>query len=171
MAITRQKKEELLNIYKNLIQQSESIFFIDSQQVKTEDLLGLKEKLRDQNCTYKLIKNTLFKKVWEEETGETLENFSGYNGAIFCSDNSTAAGAKELAAFINTTKQGLIKNGIIAKTQLQKEDIIRLSKLPSKDQMLQQVLSLLNHNLTRFVMDLNSPLQKLSYILSQIQTK
>ena len=59
MAITREKKEELVARYKDLIANSSALVFTNYKGTKVSQVRSLRVKLWDTNTTYVVVKNTL----------------------------------------------------------------------------------------------------------------
>ena len=59
LAINRQKKEELVARYKELIKNSSALVFTNYKGTKVSQVRSLRVKLKDTNTTYVVVKNTL----------------------------------------------------------------------------------------------------------------
>ena len=60
MAITKKKKEELVDIFAERLERAKAAVFTDYKGLTVEEINEVRSKLRDQGIEFKVIKNTLF---------------------------------------------------------------------------------------------------------------
>ncbi len=66
MAITKQKKEELLTDLIDKLPKSKIVILVNYSGLKTEQIFNLKDNLEKQDSNFKIIKNTLAKKACKD---------------------------------------------------------------------------------------------------------
>ena len=90
MAINKDKKKNLIELYIDLINESDVVIFLDTQHLNVKEIEVFKDTLSRVNAKYILIKNTLFKKAFEQSNKEILtevKDLHGYNACVFFKDN------------------------------------------------------------------------------------
>jgi len=89
-----QKAEQIAQI-KELVSNSNAVYFIDYAGVNVEDISKLRREFRKENITYKVFKNTLIVKALEELGWTNLEELKpllkGMTGVAFTGENIAAA--------------------------------------------------------------------------------
>jgi len=158
MAVSKKKKKIILDETLKKFQDSNGIVITNYQGLTVAALNKLRRELEKVGATYKVIKNTLSKKILDElKINSNLKNmFAGVTGVVFCSDYIKAI--KVLADFEKKSKVFKIKGGFIEKKVCLLNEILEISKLSSKEELI-----------AKFVILLNSPLQKFANILSSQQ--
>ena len=76
MSANLEAKKTAVEEIKNLISNSKSIVLVDYKGITVEQDTALRKNLRENNVTYKVIKNTLFKKACEQL------NITGFEAAL-----------------------------------------------------------------------------------------
>ena len=154
MAKTREQKKKMLDSYKELVKNSESIFFIEPKSLPANNIIQLRKKLNAVGAYFHFIKNRVFAKAVEgNKKFPGLKE--GRHAAIFIKTDSIQA-AKLLNEFTSEMKdEVVIKHGVFNNEVISSEQIIELASLPSHEALL-----------TKFVIALNSPMQNLASVLS-----
>jgi len=161
-----QKKIDTVNELTEKIQKSRSIIFADYTGIKHKQLETLRKSLKKTGAEFVVTKN----KLLERSLGDTAKSVSQYlkenTGTLFNYEDEVA-GLKELLKFFKLTALGKTKGGLLGKVALTEDEIIRLSKLPGKQELLGQLagqlmapISGLHHalswNINRLVWGLNA---------------
>lgn len=144
MAISKERKEELVAQYKELIEQSDAIFLTEYGGMSVKDMQALRGKLREADGKFYVTKNTLFSLALEESDlpapGELLV---GQVGSGFSMGEAPSL-AKALVNFAEDEDNLTIKGGIMDNRVLSVSEIEALAKLPSLDQLRAQILGLID---------------------------
>lgn len=153
MAITRQKKEEILERVKK-ITDKESVVFINFKGLPVSESTKMRSKLRDADVSYFVAKKTLVKKAFSESKVEgEIPQLDG-ELAVAYSDDPTAP-AREIYGFQKEYKNKIqILGGIFENKYLSKIEMEEIAQIPSI-----QVLR------GMFVNIINSPIQGLAVVL------
>jgi large subunit ribosomal protein L10 len=108
------------------------------------ELEELRGELRKCNSEIRVAKNTLLKRAVTHTTSELLaDDFTGTT-AVVMAYNDPVTPAKTLAKFADGHAKFKIRCAALDGDKLTIDDLIALSKLPSKDVLLGQLLSVLN---------------------------
>ena len=140
MAITRQKKEELVAKYKELIEESPALVFTDYRGVSVSQIQSLRAKLSDADATYVVVKNSLLGRALEESgfevDGELLD---GPNAIVFTGED-IGRGVSALNDWIKAEKIIEVSGAFMDGTTLDAKSAEKLSDLPTKEQTLAMIL-------------------------------
>lgn len=142
MAKTKQQKQVLKTGIKNSLDEVTAAFVVEYGGINTEELTKLRVNLHKIGSKFTVSKNRIVKKaVLDEDTEnakEIVDFLVGQVGIIYVKD--VAATAKEVLAFSKDNKSFVVKGGVVDAKKSSKEDIKALSKLPSKEILLGQMV-------------------------------
>ena len=143
---TLQAKQEVVAQLKTKLDGAVAGVLVDYRGITVADDTKLRRELREAGIDYSVVKNTLLRRALEgtdySEMASVLENTT----AFAVSHEDPVAAAKILSKFAEDSK------GSFA--------IIALAKLPSKEQLLVQLLSVLNGNIRGLAVALNAIAEK-----------
>jgi large subunit ribosomal protein L10 len=108
------------------------------------DLQQLRGELRKCDSEIRVAKNTLLKRAVSNTSSEALSDDFAGTTAVVMSYNDPVSPAKVLTKFADGHDKFKIRCAALEGDKLTIDDLIALSKLPSKDALLGQLLSVLN---------------------------
>lgn len=143
MAITKDRKAELMTEYLEMLNQSEAIFWAEYKGIDTQKIERLRDQLRKSNGVFSVTKNTVLR-IAIEKMGNTppTEMMTGQLGTTFAKGNGQAL-AKTLLDFAKTEERFVLRGGMVGSRILQAEDLDAFSKLPPIEQLRGQILGML----------------------------
>ncbi|MBM4466666.1 MAG: 50S ribosomal protein L10 [Chloroflexi bacterium] len=143
MAISKEKKEELLSWYTDLFSRSSAAILTDYRGLTMGDITQLRNKLREIQGEYHVTKNRLVKLALEEAGLPVPEDLlEGQTAAGFCFEEVPAV-AKVLLDFSKESKILVIKGGILGDRIINADQVTALAELPPREILLAQVLGTL----------------------------
>lgn len=144
MAISRERKEELVEQYIDLLNQSRAVFLAEYSSVSVAQLEKLRADVRGANGAFHITKNSLLRLALER-SGRPIpeEIFTGQTAAGFALGELPAM-AKTLVEFSDDVEQFSLKGGLMDSTLLTAEAIEAMAKLPSLDELRAQIIGLIN---------------------------
>lgn len=160
MAITKQKKQEIVSKIENLLGNSNSVVFVNFDKLTVADASDVRRSLKKENVGYTVLKKTLIKKVLNESKvkGE-MPSLSGEIALAYGED--LLAPAREIFSFQKKLADKInIVGGIYEGVYKSKEEMVSIASIPSL-----QVLR------GMFVNIINSPVQRFAIALNQIADK
>ncbi|MBX4188225.1 MAG: 50S ribosomal protein L10 [Candidatus Doudnabacteria bacterium] len=168
MATTRQEKESQLKQLIADLSEAKGVVFAQYRGLTVKAIDKIRKNLRKENVKYQVVKVTLLKKAFEQ-LGVSTENFS-YTGPIAVAfsleDETTPA---RLIKTLNKEHQELILDGgILEKKVIGKQMVMQLADLPSKEQLLGQLLSVISGPARGLVTVLSGNMRQLVYALNAI---
>lgn len=160
MAITRQKKEEVLAKAKDAVSNAGSVVFVNFKGLSVADTTAMRKKLREEGISYSVAKKTLIGKALDDAkfAGERPE-FPGELAMAYGAD--MLAPAREVHDFTKKYKEKLsIVGGVFEGAYKNAAEMSAIALIPSRQTLLAQ-----------FVMLINSPLQRMAVVTSEIAKK
>jgi len=161
MAITKEKKVEIVKDLEAAIKGVKSIVFVNFHKLPVKDTTTLRRSLREQGVGYKVAKKTLIKSALSTVKAEgEMPELGGEVAIAFGKDE--LAPAREVYNFVKTHKDSVqILGGVFEGKYLNKEAMLAIAMIPP----LQTLRGM-------FVNLINSPIQRIAIALDQIaQTK
>ncbi|MBT8344869.1 MAG: 50S ribosomal protein L10 [Desulfofustis sp.] len=133
------------------------------------DLEKIRRDLRETSSEIRIAKNTLLRLAVTETSCESLsDDFTGTT-AIVVSYDDPVAPAKVLAKCAEDYNKFQLRSAVLEGEKITVDDLVALSKLPSKEVLLGQLLSVMNGVPTAFVRVLSAVPQKLLYGLQAVK--
>ncbi len=143
MAISREKKEELVAQYTDLLQQSQGVVVTDYHGMNMNQLTELRTKLGETGGQYMVVKNTLLLLAMEAVGMEVPESLVDGPVALGLLHEDISGAVKVLLdAGGDDDLSVSVKGGIIAGDVLNPEQLKRLTELPTLPELRSQILGL-----------------------------
>lgn len=165
---TRSQKKEIVKKLAQEIKDSKAVVFSDFKGMTVKDMTAMRKELRSQGVDLKVTKKTLIN-IALKDAGIELdaEKMEGQIALAISREDEVAA-AKIIAKAAKANENLKIVSGILGKDVLGKEEIIALSKLPSKEELLAKLVGTLNAPVSGFVNVLAGNLRGLVNVLKTV---
>ena len=131
----------------------------------------LRRELRKGSAEIRVAKNTLLRRAVQGTSFEAMDGYLTGTTAITVAENDPVAPAKALVEFVKNHPQLTIKTAVLDGKTLTADDLIALSMLPSKEELLGKLLSVMNAVPTNFVRVLGGVPRKAVYLMQAIKDK
>ena len=129
---------------KNLISSSKSVVLVDYKGITVSDDTALRKEFRNNDITYKVIKNTLFKKACEQLGITGLdEALNGTTAFAFSGEDETKAPRLVKKAMKDYSALS-IKAGLYNNAAMTEKEVMTLANIPGKEELLAKLLYVLN---------------------------
>jgi len=160
MAITKQKKGEILARLQKIFADSKSIAFVNFHKLTVKHAEEMRKKLREGGAGYFVAKKTLIRKALEGtgRAGE-LPSLDGEIAVAYLekSDDITAP-AREIFGFEKKFEKAVsLVGGIFEGLFKGREDMVAIATIPSRQTLYAQFTNLVN-----------SPIQRLAVAMNEI---
>ena len=166
---TRREKELEVEAITEKLENSKGAVLTDYRGLNVADMTELREKLREKEIEYKVVKNTLAFLAAKKTGYEDLEEFlSGPTAIAFCEDDPVAP-AKVLKEFAEEHEELKIKSGIVEGNIIDVEQVESLADIPPREVLLAQIARGMKSPITGLVRSLDYPLQSLARVLNAIK--
>jgi len=169
MAKTKEQKQQTIKDLKTQLDKMKSLVFIDYYGLKANEINQLRRILEKKECQYLVTKKTLLKLTLKEMGLDSinLDEIQGGVGLIFGFESEVAP-AKLVANFAKEHGKLKIQGGVFEKKFINVEMVKSLSRLPSKAELLAQVVGTIKGPVNSFVYALKGNLKNFVYLLSNI---
>ncbi len=146
MAITKERKENLVAQYTEILSGSDGFVIVQSRGMTVKQAQELRAKIRETEGEYLVTKNTLFR-IALKNAGWTVpeELIQGPVAVAFAHDNFPVM-VKAILKFIKDEKldeNARITGGILNEEVLDDQKVDNISKLPSLDELRSQLAGLI----------------------------
>ncbi|HWM89771.1 MAG TPA: 50S ribosomal protein L10 [Thermoanaerobaculia bacterium] len=170
MALTREEKLELLQVYEKGLAATPHAFLVGYQGIKVPQVTALREKVRQSGGEYIVVKNTLaLRAIDGEALAQLKEHFTGPTAVAFGSD--PVALAKALTDFAKDVPVLQFKAGLVEGRAIAAGQIKDIASLPSREELIAKLLFLLQSPVIRFARVLAAVPQSFVAVLDQIRQK
>ena len=139
----RAEKEKFISEYKGKLDKAAAVFVADYRGLSVSAVNELRKTFKKANVEYRVVKNTLMKRVVAGTSYESLVSHMREMTAIaFASDPVSAA--KAALEFKKVNENFKLKAAVVEGQTIDAVGIEQLSKLPSQPEMRAQLLGLIN---------------------------
>ena len=157
------KTKELLASYKNYI-------FSDFRGLTVEQITELRNKLRENDSIYKVVKNSYLRRATNELDMPDMNSFFVGPTAVTLVKEDSGAAAKVLADFMKESPLK-IKGGYVEGRIFSDKEIEELAKIPPREVLYAQLMSVMNAPVQNLVYAMNGVTQKLVRTLQALAEK
>jgi len=167
--LNREEKASVVEELQGKLSQAKLAVVADYHGLTVSVFEQLRRELKKNDAEVRVAKNTLLRRAVQGTDLEALnEHFTGAT-AIAVSFSDPVASAKVVTNFVKDHPEFEIRSAALDGQLLSNEDLIALSKLPSKEVLLAQLLSVMQAVPTGFVRVLNGVPQKMVYLLQALK--
>lgn len=145
---------------------SSTIILTNYRGMTVKQITDLRRVLRGASSYYKVVKNTLSIRALPQNA-DLQKQLAGPIAVLFTSGDPIVP-AKKLFSFISENEKPEVLCGLVDQRFFSKEDVLKLSKLPSRQELIAKLLGTLNSPIYGLVNVLAGNLRKLVYVLNAI---
>lgn len=168
MAISKERKHELVDQYADWLKHSQALILADYRGQPTKSIYQLRTKVRAAQGEFHVVKNTLIMRAMREAGLPAPEQLlTGPTAMLFCFENPATV-AKAALQFADETKTFTIKGGVMGNKVIDAAGVKALSELPPRPIVLAQVLGTIQAPAGRVAGVVNAGLRQ---IVSVIQAR
>lgn len=136
-----ESKQQFVEALRERLKKSRVVILTDYKGLDVAAMTELRSKLREADVEYQVIKNTMLRRAVEGTDVEVIQGEFKGPSAIALSVEDPVAPAKILTDFAKTNPKLEIRVGVLEGKVLDLTSIKALSDLPSREELLAQVLS------------------------------
>ena len=163
------KKEEKAKVIDELEEEFAKAnvgILLDYRGLPTQEMTGLRNKLRESSSSYRVVKNTLARFAAEKTGKKAVVSSLKGPMAIAFGRGDVSLTARVMTEYVRDSKVPLkITGGFLGDTVMTASDVETLATLPSREVMLARVLGQMNAPITTLASHLASPIRGLANIL------
>lgn len=163
------EKEKIVETLHEKFSMAKAMLITDFRGLDMSSMNDLRSQLRGASIEYRVVKNTLMSRAAAGTDMALLkEHFIGPCAVAFSYEDPVAP-AKILMKFCEDNTKLEVKAGVVEGQIVDIDDIKRLSKLPSQDVLLAQLLSVMNAPATGLVTVLSGVIRNFLGVLEAIK--
>ncbi|MGD8465536.1 MAG: 50S ribosomal protein L10 [Anaerolineae bacterium] len=165
MAISKEKKQQMVADYVERLSNSQAVIFTDYRGLDVAALTNLRRLLREEQSSYQIIKNTLFQLALEQaELPVPAEYLDGPVAVSYCFEEVPPV-AKALVEFGDRAKVLKIRGALLGDSLLNVESVKDLADLPSREILLARLVGSVQGPASSLVSTLAAPMRELVQVL------
>ena len=148
---------------------AKAVYFTEYHGLNVGDITKLRSEFFKADVEFKVAKNTLIKLPAEENKIDGLEEILKGSTALAIAYEEPVSPAKVIKEFTKENELPSVKGILFDGEFMPGEDFKRLANLPSKEELLSKLVSMLNNPLQKLVSTLNAPLQNVAGVLNNLK--
>ncbi len=167
MAISKERKEELVATYKDYLSRADGIVITEYRGLSVAQVGDLRARLREVQGRYVITKNTLFKIALRDLGWPVPEDLMVGTTGVALAEGGFPTVAKSMLAYANDNSAVLsIKGGVMAGVLLNPAQVEAVSTLPSLDELRAQLAGLIVQPAAGLVSVLNAGVASVAQVLA-----
>ena len=166
----RTQKTELVKTLHNTFQHAASVVVVHCVGLTVSESTDLRNKMRKENCFFKVTKNRITKIALKDTKYKELEKFfTGPTAAAICSDPIMSA--KVLSKYAKSGKKLKLVSGYMDGKVLEAEDVAKIATLPTLDEARAKIVGILSIPAQKFLSILLVPGSKIAILAHEKSKK
>lgn len=170
--MNKNEKAEIISEVKEMIENASAVYLTDFSKINVADINNIRNEFRKEGVSYKVIKNTLFKRAMME-TGKfekLSDHLVGMTGFAFTTDNPVAP-AKIIKTYFDKNQKLSLKACYIENQYYDGKQLDVLATLPTKNEIVASILGSINAPASGIVGALNAVMRDLVSVIDEISKK
>ena len=165
MAISKEKKSEIVSQYGEWLEQSQAIILTEYIGMKMKDMDELRARIREAGGEFHIVKNTLMKRTLDEAGLELKDELFINTTAVGLAFEDPSALAKAMADFAKESGFLKIKAGYLDNRLMSPAEVNSLANVPPLPIMRATLLSTLLTPASQLVRTLSEPGRQVAAVL------
>lgn len=171
MSITREKKETQIKELQDAVGRNGTFYLLDYINISVSKSTELRRKLRENDCSLKVIKNRLALRALKDEFPEEVKaHFQGPTAIAYTAQNPIAL-ARLLKDFSTQHRILKVKGGMVEGDYLAEERFREIANLSSRLDLVAKLGYLMAYPLTQFLRSMKAPFGTMGSMMSQLKDK
>lgn len=171
MAISKERKEEVLAQYNDWVKRSQAVILVEYTGTNMKSLDALRAKIRETGGEFHVVKNTLARRAFADNNMELPQDFLVKSTAISFAFNDPASTAKALTDGTKNSEFVKVKGGFMAGKALSASQVKALSDLPPLPVMRATLLGVLQAPASKLVRTIAEPARGLAAVVKAFSEK
>ena len=154
MALNKAQKTKQIDSIKEKVSKQKSIVFVDFAKVPSKDLFSFRKTLKEAGCNLKIAKKTLVRIAFGQSNlsfwNKIKPTIPGQLALVFGVEDEIAP-ARIANQFAKTQENLKILGGIFENRFIEREKVLVLANLPSRNELLGRLVGSIYSPVTSFV--------------------
>jgi large subunit ribosomal protein L10 len=165
LAITKEKKKQMVAGYVERMSRSEALILTDYRGLTVAEMTELRRRLREVGGVFQIVKNTLFKRALDEAgISVSTEQMDGPIAVGYCFEDSPPV-AKALVAFAKESQLLKVQGAIMGSSFMDEEGVKVLADLPPREALQAQLVGAVQGPMSSLVSTVTAPMRELVQVL------
>lgn len=165
MAITKERKEAVLNQYQDWLKKSQAVILVEYTGSNMKVMDNLRAKIRDSGGEFHVVKNTLVRRAFANSGMELPADVLTKSTAISFAFSDPALTAKALADAMKGSEFVKVKAGYMAGQKLSAAQVKSLAEMPPLPVMRAMLMGVLLAPASKLVRTLAEPARGLAAVI------
>lgn len=171
MAITKQRKVEILDQYAEWFKKSHVVIMVEYTNATMKEMELIRSKVRESGGEFHVLKNTLAKKAFVDAGINVPDSLFENSTAAAFAFNDIAATAKSLAEATKGLEYVKVKGGVMETNVLSVAQVKALAELPPLPVVRAQLLGVLQAPASKLVRTVAEPARQIASVLKAYADK
>jgi len=171
LAITKQRKEEVLETYRDWMKRSQAVILVQYTGATMKNMDAIRSKVRETGGEFHVVKNTLVRRVFADNGWNLPETYFAQSTAVSFAFTDPAATAKALSDATKGMEFVKVKGGFMAGQALNAAQVKALSELPPLPVVRAQLLGVLQAPAGKLVRTIAEPARSLASVFRAYSEK
>ena len=171
MALTKQRKDEILATYTDWLKRSQAVILVEYTGARMKDMDAIRNKVRESGGEFHVVKNTLVKRALKNEGMSMPDEVLLKSSAMSFAFTDPAATAKALADATKTMGFVKVKAGFMAGQLLDATQVKALAELPPLPVVRARLLGTLQAPAAQLVRTIAEPARSLAAVFRAYSEK
>ena len=168
MGLSLKQKQDLVTEVSEQVAKAQTVVIAEYRSLAVADMTDLRRKARGAGVYLRVVKNTLARRaVADTPFAGLAEQMTGPLAYGISSD--PVAAAKVLSDYARTNDKLVIRGGAMANQVMSAKDVSRLASMPSREQLIAQLMGTMRAPVAKFVQTLNEVPGKFVRTLAALQ--
>ena len=164
-----QKNIEQVQELKDIFSKAKAVYFTEYHGLNVTEVTELRSEFFKSDVEFKVAKNTLIRLAAADSKIEGVDEFLKGSTAIAISYDEPVSPAKVIKNFTKDRDLPNVKGILFEGEVLPGDDFKRLADMPSKDELLAQLIRMLGSPIQKFASTLSSPMQDTVSVLNNLK--
>jgi large subunit ribosomal protein L10 len=165
LAISREKKEQMVAEYADRLSRSQAMILADYRGLTVAGISELRTRLREVDGTFQVVKNSLFERALQEAgISVPADALQGPVAVGYCLKEVPPV-AKALVAYAKETEFLQIRGAILGSGFVNQARVLALAELPPREVLLAQLLGAVQGPMSSLASTITAPLREIAQVL------
>jgi large subunit ribosomal protein L10 len=171
LAISKQRKEEVLSVYTDWLKRSQAVILVEYTGATMKMMDGIRSKVRDAGGEFHVVKNTLVHRAFKDSGMELPEDLFVKSTAVSFAFTDPASTAKALNDAMKGNEFVKVKGGFMSGQSLSAAQVKALADMPPLPVMRAQLLGVLQAPAGKLVRTIAEPARGLAAVVKAFAEK
>ncbi len=171
MALTLEKKKAIVAEVSEVLPQAKAVYLVNFVGLNVAQMTELRARIREAGGYFKVVKNTLLRRVFEGTAYESLFSYLEGPNALLLALEDEVTPLKAVLEYFKEVEKGEVRVGQIGEEVFDAQALEALSKLPGVQELRAQVVGAVGGPLYGLVWSLKGLLNQLVWVLKAVEEK